>query len=98
MAYEPLEITDPKLERLITTYWILSENKKSITREFIFDSFISAFAFMTEIALKSEKLNHHPEWHNVYNNVKITWSTHELDGLSHHDLQMAQFCDHAYCK
>lgn len=97
MVYVSVDICDLEVENLKNNDWKLSEDMKSVTREFIFKDFITAFSFMTQIALQSEKLNHHPEWFNVYNRVKITWSTHELAGLSRHDLQMAQFCDQVYC-
>lgn len=99
MVYISVDISDPELENLKTkNNWKLSENNKSIKKEFIFKDFSAAFAFMTQIALKSEKLNHHPEWFNVYNKLQITWSTHELQGLSNQDLQMAQYCDEIYFK
>ena len=96
MVYISVDISDPELENLMKNDWKLSENNKKIRKEFIFKDFITTFAFMTQIALQSEKLNHHPEWFNVYNKVQITWSTHELDGLSRQDLQMAQYCDEFY--
>lgn len=98
MVYISVDISDPELENLMKNDWKLSENNKKIRKEFIFKDFITTFAFMTQIALQSEKLNHHPEWFNVYNKVQITWSTHELDGLSRQDLQMAQYCDKFYFK
>ena len=96
MVYISVDISDLELENLMKNDWKLSENNKKIRKEFIFKDFITTFAFMTQIALQSEKLNHHPEWFNVYNKVQITWSTHELDGLSRQDLQMAQYCDEFY--
>ena len=98
MVYISVDISDLELENLMKNDWKLSENNKTIAKEFIFKDFITTFAFMTQIALQSEKLNHHPEWFNVYNKVQITWSTHELDGLSRQDLQMAQYCDEFYFK
>lgn len=78
--------------------WILSEDKKSIKKYFVFPDFTSTFTFMTRIAIESEKINHHPNWSNVYNKLSITWSTHDLDGLSELDVKMAQVCDEFYCK
>lgn len=68
----------------------------TLTRSFEFDDFVQAFGFMTEIALEAEKRNHHPEWSNVYHRVTITWTTHDVDGLSTLDLAMARFVDTRY--
>ena len=78
--------------------WKLSDDEKKITRMFIFDSFKKAFSFMTLIALHAESLNHHPEWFNVYNQVEVTFSTHDIDGLSENDLKMARICCENYLK
>lgn len=48
---------------------------------------------MARVALQAEKLNHHPEWFNVYNKVEVTWSTHDCNGLSRNDVEMARLCD-----
>jgi len=55
--------------------WTKKDNK--LVREFIFNNFIEAIAFMTEVAISAEKLNHHPDWSNVYNKVSITLTTHD---------------------
>ncbi|TRY64538.1 hypothetical protein DNTS_022659 [Danionella cerebrum] len=52
-----------------------------------------AFSFMCAVALQSEKINHHPEWFNVYNKVQITLSTHDCGGLSKKDIRLANFID-----
>lgn len=67
--------------------WILGTG--SISREFEFASFVEAFGFMTEVAMRAEKRNHHPEWFNVYNRVEVTLSTHDLGGISTHDMDLA---------
>lgn len=54
---------------------------------------LQAFGFMTQVALKSEKMNHHPEWFNVYNKVQVTLSTHDVSGLSLNDVNLALFLD-----
>lgn len=56
-------------------------------------SFLQAFGFMSQVALKSEKMNHHPEWFNVYNKVQVTLSTHDVSGLSLNDVNLATFLD-----
>ena len=56
-------------------------------------NFNEAFGFMTRIALKADKMDHHPEWFNVYNNVSITLSTHDCQGLSGRDVTLANFIE-----
>lgn len=73
--------------------WKLSENGKSICRNFTFSDFNSAFAFMTRAAMKAETMNHHPEWFNVYNRVEVTLTTHDADGITNLDLEFAKFLD-----
>ncbi len=60
---------------------------KSFSRDFTFSNFSETFAFMTEVALVSEKLNHHPEWTNVYNKISIIISTHDSGGITELDLE-----------
>jgi len=59
-------------------------------REYKFASFVEAFGFMTSGALVAEAMNHHPEWFNVYNTVKIDLTTHDAGGISENDLEMAR--------
>ncbi|MGJ8694220.1 MAG: 4a-hydroxytetrahydrobiopterin dehydratase [Thalassotalea sp.] len=67
--------------------WQLIDNQ--LVREFTFSNFIAAFAFMTQVALLAEKANHHPDWFNSYNKVKITLVTHEAKGLTSRDFALA---------
>lgn len=60
-----------------------------LSRSWQFKDFSEAFAFMTRVALLAEKLDHHPEWSNVYNKVSISLTTHDADGLSTRDIMMA---------
>ena len=75
------------------TGWELSEDHKSIRKDFKFRDFTAAFAFMTRLALAAEKLDHHPEWFNVYNKVEITLTTHSAKGLTVLDMRMAQLAN-----
>ena len=64
-----------------------------LKRSFRFADFVEAFGFMTKVALLAEKQDHHPEWFNVYNKVKVTLTTHDVDGLSMKDIELARFMD-----
>jgi 4a-hydroxytetrahydrobiopterin dehydratase len=66
-----------------------------ISREFVFADFVEAFGFMTEVALLAEKRNHHPEWSNVYNRLSVTLTTHDANGLSMNDIELARLMDRA---
>ena len=70
--------------------WTLREDGKAITRSFKFADFNQAFGFMTRVALYADKADHHPEWFNVYNRVEMTLTTHDADGLSQRDVDMAR--------
>lgn len=87
------EIT-PYLQSL--ALWALDTELKALSREFRFSDFGQAFMFMTQVAEAAETHNHHPEWRNVYNKVWMTWTTHDVDGLSLKDIQMAKICDQLF--
>ena len=70
-----------------------SDGREAYTKLFKFYDFKQAFSFMTSIAMKAEQINHHPEWENIYNIVKITLTTHDLGGVSKLDYDMALFAD-----
>jgi len=65
-------------------------------REFLFPDFVAAFSFMTGVALIAEKLNHHPEWTNVWNRVTIDLSTHDAGGITDRDFELADRINAAY--
>lgn len=67
--------------------WSLEEGK--LCRYFAFDNFIEAFAFMTRVAILSEKVDHHPEWFNVYNRVEVRLTTHDAGGITQRDIDLA---------
>ena len=60
-----------------------------IAKEFQFQDFVQAFGFMAQVALHAERMNHHPEWSNVYHRVSVTLTTHDVDGISGKDIEMA---------
>ncbi len=75
--------------------WRPVDGRDAIEKTFQFKSFNQAFGFMTQVAMQAEKLNHHPEWFNVYNRVDVTLTTHDCDGLSDLDRKMARFMEKA---
>lgn len=77
------------------TEWTAQDDRDAIARTFKFKTFNEAFAFMTRVALKAERMNHHPEWFNVYNRVEVTLTTHDCGGLSELDVILAKFMDKA---
>jgi 4a-hydroxytetrahydrobiopterin dehydratase len=85
-------LTDAERDTLLAEHpdWTLRADGLAIEREFKFKDFNQAFGFMTRVALYAEKADHHPEWFNVYNRVRITLTTHDADGLSERDVAMAQ--------
>ena len=73
--------------------WRAVDGRDAIAKTFKFDDFNAAFAFMTRVALMAEKLDHHPEWFNVYNRVEVTLATHDADGVTALDVELARFMD-----
>ena len=73
--------------------WRAVDGRDAITRTYRFKDFNAAFGFMTRAALVAEKMDHHPEWFNVYNRVDITLSTHDAGGLSGRDVRLAHAID-----
>ncbi|XP_003971069.1 pterin-4-alpha-carbinolamine dehydratase 2 isoform X2 [Takifugu rubripes] len=84
---------DQLLVELRTAGWVEVEDRDAIFKELHFKNFNQAFGFMSRVALQAEKMNHHPEWFNVYNKVQITLTTHDCGGLSKRDVRMAKFID-----
>lgn len=71
--------------------WAIKNGK--LHRELIFADFSEAFSFMTKVALHAEKMNHHPEWFNVYNRVTIDLMTHDAGGITSNDVELAKFIE-----
>jgi 4a-hydroxytetrahydrobiopterin dehydratase len=69
--------------------WIYDSSRDAIKKQFLFKDFVKAFGFMTQVALEAEKMDHHPEWFNVYNRVEILLTTHDARGLSKKDIDLA---------
>ncbi|XP_058059484.1 pterin-4-alpha-carbinolamine dehydratase-like [Anopheles bellator] len=81
------------LQPLFANGWTMVDGRDAIKKKFEFKNFNQAFAFMTGVALKAEKMDHHPEWFNVYNKVDVTLATHDCNGLSTRDVELATFMD-----
>ncbi|QJR82358.1 4a-hydroxytetrahydrobiopterin dehydratase [Alteromonas pelagimontana] len=83
---EALTLLNEKLQE--DEQW--SRNGDGITKTFSFKNFIGAFGWMSQVAIWAEKLNHHPEWFNVYNKIEVKLTTHDADGLSELDFKLAE--------
>ena len=75
--------------------WSEVEGRDAIQRSFQFDDFTAAFAFMARCALAAERMDHHPEWFNVYNRVEVTLATHSAGGVTELDVRLAAFMNTA---
>jgi 4a-hydroxytetrahydrobiopterin dehydratase len=86
----PARLDDDEVhERLAgLTGWEIKEGK--LHREFLFSDFVHAFRFMTAVALTAERMDHHPEWSNVYNRVAVSLTTHDAGGLTDLDFRLAE--------
>lgn len=73
--------------------WAEVSGRDAITRKFTFKDFSQAFGFMTRAALVAEKMDHHPEWFNVYKTVEVTLSTHDAGGVTELDVKLAEAMD-----
>ena len=90
-----IKLTDTECQTALTTLfgWSKVSDRDAITKSFTFKNFSQAWGIMTQIALAAERLNHHPEWFNVYNRVDITLTTHDANGVSQKDIRLAQIID-----
>lgn len=90
MAAEKLPTTEIAKRLQELDGWILADDALSINKTFKFGNFIEAFGFMTECAIHAEKLGHHPEWSNVYKTVEVKLTTHDANGLTELDFNLAK--------
>jgi len=91
MAKLPIDDLRAALKRLPD--WRLVEGREAITRKYQFVDFDAAFAFMTRVALLAAKMDHHPEWSNVYNKLDVTLATHDANGVTQKDIDLAMAMD-----
>jgi 4a-hydroxytetrahydrobiopterin dehydratase len=75
--------------------WSEVQGRDAIFKSYKFADFNTAFGFMTRIALKADRMDHHPEWFNVYSKVDVTLSTHDAGGVTEKDVELAKFMDEA---
>jgi 4a-hydroxytetrahydrobiopterin dehydratase len=73
--------------------WSMVDGRDAITKRFVFKDFNEAFGWMARVALVAEKMDHHPEWANVYRTVDVTLSTHDAGGLTELDIRLAKTMD-----
>ena len=73
--------------------WDELKDRNAITKNYQLADFNAAFGFMSRVAIKAEKMDHHPEWFNVYNRVEVTLSTHDAGGVTQLDIGLAKFMD-----
>lgn len=83
------KLTDAQINEALAKVegWQIKDAK--LRRSFKFDDFVAAWGFMSKVAICAEKMNHHPEWSNVYNNVTIDLTTHDAGGISDNDFKLA---------
>ena len=88
-------LTDSEREQALADLpgWDAGDDGRTIHRSFKFKNFVEAFGFMTSVALKAEKANHHPDWSNSWNEVDITLTTHDAGGLTQNDIKLAKAID-----
>jgi 4a-hydroxytetrahydrobiopterin dehydratase len=94
---EPQRLTDDETVTLLQSLpgWSLAQGGHTIKKTFAFKDFSSAFGFMARVAVQAEKLDHHPEWFNVYGRVDVTLTTHSASGLTHLDEKLARKMEQA---
>ena len=85
------KLSDSQRKTFFDTFtgWRAVDGRDAVAKSFVFDDFVAAWGFMNRVALHAEKADHHPEWFNVYNKVEITLTTHDADGLSQRDVELA---------
>jgi len=90
----PEKLTDRSaLDPLLARGWQMVDGRDAISKEFTFANFVAAFGWMSKVAMIAEKMDHHPEWFNVYKTVQVTLSTHDVGGLSGLDIALAEKMD-----
>ena len=78
--------------------WNFIDNDKKVNKLFNFKSFSEAFSWMTEVAFEAEKIDHHPDWTNIYNKVDVTLTTHDQNEITSKDLSLAEIMEKTFVK
>ena len=87
------KVNENTLKPLLDAGWAVLIDRNAVSKTYKFKSFIDAFSFMTSAAIFAEKLNHHPEWFNVYSRVDVVLTTHDLDAISELAIKLAIHMD-----
>ena len=91
----PAKIGAPEALKRLPGWTAAAAGRDAISRSYRFADFNTAFGFMARVAMMAEKLDHHPEWFNVYNRVEVTLATHDAGGVTELDVTLAAFIDEA---
>lgn len=81
------------IDTLLANGWTMVDGRDAISKTFVFANFIDAFGWMTRMALWAEKMDHHPEWSNVYKTVEVVLTTHDAGGVTMKDVTLAKKMD-----
>lgn len=84
------KLSDEQIKKELANLAGWSVINGKLHKDFVFKDFIEAFGFMSKAALQIEKMNHHPEWFNVYNKVKVDLTTHDAGGITQNDINLAR--------
>ncbi|MDE1727167.1 MAG: 4a-hydroxytetrahydrobiopterin dehydratase [Thaumarchaeota archaeon] len=84
------KLTEEQIKQELTSLQGWSVLNGKLHKDFVFTDFIEAFGFMTKAAIHIEKMNHHPEWFNVYNKIKVELVTHDAGGITQNDINLAK--------
>ena len=90
---EQLTAAERRRELASLTGWKKARGRDAIFKSYRFRTFNEAFGFMTRVALMAERMDHHPEWFNVYNRVDVTLTTHDAGGVTMRDIELAKFME-----
>jgi 4a-hydroxytetrahydrobiopterin dehydratase len=87
------KLTDERIREELSNLggWNIKDGK--LAKSFKFDTFVKAFGFMTQVAIEAEKMNHHPDWRNVYNTVEVNLVTHDASAITTYDIKLARIID-----
>lgn len=90
-------LTEAEITAALATLpgWTRVNDREAMAKRYVFADFVAAFGFMTKVALIAEKMDHHPEWSNVYRTVDVTLATHDAGGLTSLDTELAAAMDTA---